>query len=274
MREEELLWRPHVGGFAWPTVLLAAAVFVLTATTWAGALAGWLPLWAGFLLETLAAYLAFTVMHEAAHGNVHGRHRRLKRLGEGLGWLVSVTLIAPYPAFRVLHLRHHAHTNDPDKDPDFFVAGPPLLALARCFVTIPSYYAEFLVGKTSKTSAGRRERRAVWVAVALYGVLGAALVGLGLWREALALWVSPAIVAAAVLAFVFDWLPHHPHDSRERYRDTRSIDLRPLDVLCAGQNLHTVHHLFPRVPFYRYRAVFEAGRERLRERGTPIVPDH
>jgi len=267
MREEELLWRPHVGGIAWPTVGLAGLVAALVAVAWSGAL----PLWAGFLVATLAAYLAFTVMHEACHGNIHGKRRRWAKLGEALGWLLSVTLFAPYPAFRVLHLRHHAHTNHPDKDPDFFVAGPLPLAVARGLLTIPSYYAEFLFGATAKTKAAQRERRSVVVGLALYLALAVALCAQGLWREVIALWLGPAVVAATLLALAFDWLPHHPHNSRERYRDTRAIDVRLLDLLLLGQNLHLVHHLFPRVPFYRYRAVFDAGRARFEERGAPIV---
>jgi len=44
-----------------------------------------------------------------------------------------------------------------------------------------------------------------------------------------------------------------------------------LDTPLLGQNLHLVHHLFPRVPFYRYRAVFEAARARIEAEGAPVV---
>ena len=43
-----------------------------------------------------------------------------------------------------------------------------------------------------------------------------------------------------------------------------------LDPLLLGQNLHLVHHLWPRVPFYRYRAAFEASREYLDTKGATV----
>lgn len=267
MRDEEKLWRPHCGRFAWPTIGLTSVVLGLLVLAWSTAI----PLWASSVVATLAAYLGFTVMHEAAHGNVHGADRRWSWIGEVVGWIGSVPLFAPFPAFRVLHLRHHGHTNHPQKDPDYFVAGPLPIAMLTALVTIPSYYAHFLFGATSRTTAGKRARPTVVVGLVLYLGIAATLAAFGLWCEVLALWIGPAVAAGALLAFFFDWLPHRPHRSRTRYRDTGAIDLRALDPLLLGQNLHLVHHLFPRVPFYRYRAVFEAGRSHFEAQGAPIV---
>jgi fatty acid desaturase len=271
MRSDDSLWRPHAGSFAWPTLLLLGAVIALVAGAWVGSITGTIPLAVGALLSTVAAYLAFTVMHEAVHGNVHGNDRSRAWVGELAGWIASATLIAPYPAFRVLHLRHHSYTNHPDKDPDYFVRGPLWAAVVFCLKTIPHYYAEFLIGPTSKSTAAQKERRWVYVGIGLYASIALALSALGLWREVLALWIAPAVVASAILAFFFDWLPHHPHESRERFHDTRAIDIRILDLPLLGQNLHLIHHLFPRVPFYRYRAVLEAARGRLAEEGAPVI---
>jgi beta-carotene hydroxylase len=270
MREREL-YRPHVGHFAWPTVALLGLVVLLWVGAWIGVLTDALGLALGGALTTLAAYLAFTVMHEASHGNVHGG-REQRWIGEVAGWIASVTLFAPYPAFRVLHLRHHSYTNDPDKDPDYFVAGSPWAAPFKCLFTIPLYYAEFLFGRSAKSAPGRRERKWVVLGLVAYAIVAVALSAAGLWREVLGLWLGPAVLAAAVLAFFFDYVPHHPHDTQERFRDTRIVDSRPLDVLLLGQNLHLVHHLWPRVPFYRYRAVFEAAREELAAKGAEVRP--
>jgi hypothetical protein len=34
-------------------------------------------------------------------------------------------------------------------------------------------------------------------------------------------WVGPALVAVLLLAFAFDFLPHDPYDTAERWFDTR-----------------------------------------------------
>ncbi|MEM9195236.1 MAG: fatty acid desaturase [Myxococcota bacterium] len=271
MGEEAQFYKAHTGMLAWPTLALLVGVVVLWVGSWVGVLTGAIGLAVGAVGTTIAAYLSFTVMHEAAHGNIHGSRRDLRGIGTAAGWLASAFLLAPFPAFRVLHLRHHSFTNDGRRDPDFFVAGTPLLAPLRCFRTIPHYYGEFLFGETSRSNAGRRERRSVILGILFLLAIGGGLSAFGLWREVLFLWAIPAVVAAAILAFFFDYVPHHPHASRERYRDTRVVPTRLLDLPLLGQNLHLVHHLWPRVPFYRYRAVFEASRDRLVDAQAPGV---
>ncbi|WP_255376211.1 fatty acid desaturase [Oleiphilus sp. HI0066] len=39
----------------------------------------------------------------------------------------------------------------------------------------------------------------------------------------------------------------------------------------VGQNLHAIHHLFPRVPFYKYHALYRDIQPILRKQGTPIL---
>ena len=68
---------------------------------------------------------------------------------------------------------------------------------------------------------------------------------------------------------------HHPNTGRGRYVDTSTIILPawingPVTWLWLFQNYHSIHHLFPRVPFYRYRAVFERIADIMAARGAPI----
>ena len=72
----------------------------------------------------------------------------------------------------------------------------------------------------------------------------------------------PAGIASGMLAFVFDWLVHHPHHVpvNDRYR-TSNVYLFPKEihwpvtVLWIFQNYHIIHHLYPRVAFYSYPQV-------------------
>ena len=261
-----------MGGVAWPTVALACGVLGLEAAGWSLALSGRAPVWVASIACTLAAYAGFTVVHEASHGNVHGDVRSMRPLGELLGWLCAVPMLAPFPAFRILHLRHHAHTNHPTKDPDAHVRGDTFLrVLWNCATIVPSYLREIFVGETSRTEAARAVRASSLAALLAMGAAMVALVASGHGLLLLALWVGPAWVADAFLAFAFDWLPHHPHDVRARYRDTRIIDSSWLAWLLLGQSHHLVHHLWPRVPFHRYVAVFRAARPELEAQGASIV---
>ena len=47
--------------------------------------------------------------------------------------------------------------------------------------------------------------------------------------------------------------------------------MKPFEWFWLGQNLHSIHHLFPRVPFYRYHALHREIEPIMRAHGTPIV---
>ena len=266
------VWRRFVGPVARGTLALGLAVVVGEAVVWTLVLSDLAPLWAGSLAATVLAYLAFTVMHEASHGNIHGETRSLRVPAEALGWLAGITLFAPFSAFRVLHLRHHSFTNHPEKDPDHWVKGDHALSvLLRCMGSVPRYLWDFLAGPSSRTEQARAVRLSASLALVAMAGMVVASIPLGLFTTVLALWVGPAIAASTLLALAFDWLPHAPHVERRRFRDTRVFLGPGLTTLLLGQNLHLIHHLYPRVPFYRYRDVFDATRPEIEREGTEIL---
>ena len=62
---------------------------------------------------------------------------------------------------------------------------------------------------------------------------------------------------------MFDWPVHHPHTERGRYTDSAILLFPPpfrifMDVIFCGHTYHLVHHLYPRIPFFRYRAAWQA----------------
>jgi len=67
---------------------------------------------------------------------------------------------------------------------------------------------------------------AVVAGAALTGTLGAVAV----------LWIVPALLAVGLLGFAFDYLPHRPQDSTQRYLDTRVYPSAVLNVVLLGQN--------------------------------------
>ena len=262
-------WKKYVGEVAWPTIMLTGAVFgAYMGVLWAS-VTGFLPMWAGIALSTGLLYMIFTPMHEAAHGNIKGRKKSLSWLETSIGWLSAFMLFAPYPAFKVLHLRHHAETNNPTEDPDNWIASRnPLMLLFKCLTIMPDYYYHFF----AKPYKQAREK----IPAVLVGVLAiaGAFTALGMnfgWHVPLLLWLLPAILALGILAIVFDWIPHPPHQERARYLDTRAIVMPGLETLMLGQNYHLMHHLYPPIPFYQYGKAFHEMRPLLEEKGAPIL---
>jgi beta-carotene hydroxylase len=251
-------------------MLWAAVVAAAFAGVWWATLNDRLALGWGFLAVVVLDYLMFTPLHEASHGNVGG-HRR-PWLDTLFGHLAGWVMFASFSAFRTLHLRHHAHTNDPSRDPDHWVAGRRWWAVAlRCLSIFPRYYTMYF----GSLRAEGRIPRGQWIEgvgmLAGQLLVAAALSAAGLWAEVLALWVLPSLVASGCLALALDWIPHHPHEARGRYVDTRVVLAPGLGPLLMAHHVHAVHHLYPRVPFYRYERLFHEIRSELEANGTPIV---
>ncbi len=249
-------WCHHMVRLAWPTVALTAAIVALFATVVVAAATDVIPLWLGTILNTALAYAAFTPAHEASHCNIAGRHSGWFWLNEACGWISMSILFDNFAILRAAHLQHHANTNVPDKDPDYFMPGlsTPRILL-RCLTIFGGYMSDYMDDTRRKPdTTKRRLLHGSWSAM-LYGSAIALSVA-GYWPEVLMLWVVPTFGAFIVLALAFDYLPHRPHQTTERFRNTRIILAPGLPTLMLGQNYHLIHHLWPSVPFYRYGARF------------------
>jgi fatty acid desaturase len=235
---------------AWPTLIVLGAALASWAAGVACANASW-P--AALALCTVAAYVVFTPLHEAAHRVV----ARRRWVNEVCGRLASVPLTGPFLAVRYLHLEHHKHTNDPDLDPDYWSGrGPRWLLPLRWLTQDLHYYVVYL-----RRPRPRRERVEVVLTFAALIAVAGALVARGHGRE-VACWLGSARLAIGVLAFSFDYLPHRPHRvtaKQDRVAATSAFPGRIRYVLSLGQSLHRVHHLYPGVPFYRYARLYRVG---------------
>lgn len=261
----------HQGRIAFPTI----ALFILLGT-------GYLCLWVAFsqdllhpwIIGIIGAFLAygmFTVAHEASHGNISGGDPRVGQLETLLGWLSSATLLAPFGVFKAIHLEHHAHTNDPEHDPDHYVNGKNALdILFRCLTVVVHYYARAL-GRESHHNVnmkGHRMESLLFIAAMLVVIGSLILLGYGL--PLFFVFILPAMIAAPFLGFAFDWLPHFPHHNMGKDLNTRIITIPGLEYLLLFQSYHLIHHLHPRVPFYRYKLKFREIESELKRKNSPV----
>jgi beta-carotene hydroxylase len=236
----------------------------LVGGTVGGYLAGRLSATPAVLLDTLAAYLLFTVLHDAMHGTAHQR----RAVNGVLGRVCGGVLTLPWPLFRAVHLAHHSHTNDRVRDPDLIVSRAPRALLPLWCVGVVLEYRIKFYGRRLWRSPGQLAE-AVATDALIAGAIG--LAAAGGWLVPLAvLWLLPVTLAVLVLAFSFDFLPHYPYDTEARYHATRIIPGRVLNLLLLGQNYHLVHHLWTTIPWYRYQAVYGQIGGELAGRGARI----
>ncbi len=250
------------GKTAWPTAALCLAALAVQASSSAAGLSGLWPVSLAVLVNTACAYAQFTVVHDALHKSVS----KALWLNELCGYAATFVLCGPYSAIRRNHLHHHAHTNDPREDPDFWVAGETWLGVGlRCLTMLQRHYWTYLTRLRRRDSAYAQSVATIAAIAALHAWAWRA----GHLLDLLLYWTLPAQLAVAALALTFDYWPHRPHTARGRFKDTANILPAWLDPLFLCQNLHAVHHLFPQLPWYRYRealGVIDAG---LRREGVP-----
>jgi len=261
------LVRPYLGMVAWPTVALALGILAAFGLVTTLATLRIIPLWLGLILNTLILYADQTPLHEACHGNIAGKDSKWLWLNHLVGHVCGGLLLHEYKAFRHMHLAHHRDTNNPDLDPDHWVAVQnPFRVLFRCLTIVYWYHQYFWKHIAFHAHIPGMRPLTIRIVVAytiLYGIAFWLSV-FGWWREVLALWIVPHVLASALIIYFFAYLTHKPHEAHERYRDTNVFWVKGklrepvVNWLYMFQNFHLVHHLFPRVPFYLYPKAFRS----------------
>ena len=286
VRDETVVIRRHSGFVAWPTVVLFAGLVVGFVLATIGSWTGVVSLWVGCAINTVIAYVLFTVHHDATHKAISGRLGRWRWLDAACGTVAGAALQLSYRGFSGEHLRHHAHTNDPLRDPDATIIGPiwtvPLKWVAavvlRTLSSLPfggrleqKVMARLAPGDLPAPNDRiklemRRSRRALQIGTAVL----IASIPVGLFVPVFLLWWLPSRLAGLPLMVLFSWLPHVPFDSTARFHNTRINTFRGSTWLLLHQDRHLIHHLYPSVPWYRYRALFHDVRSLLEAEGARI----
>ncbi len=247
-----------------PTFWLFVVAMGVFASGITGYLFGVLPAAATIAINATSIYVLFTVMHDSMHRTAH----ESRFINDLLGRLSAVALTVPMPLFRAVHYEHHSHTNDPERDPDLIVNRRPRWALPFWCLAIELEYRRHYFGRRMW-----RDRSELMEALAIECLLVGVIVlaaAAGTFATLAVVWLGPALIALVVLALCFDFLPHYPYESRERYHDTRIYPGRILNVLLLGQNYHLIHHLWTTIPWYRYQRVFGEIEDELVERDARI----
>lgn len=249
-------WTPTIGLF----ILSTGGYLALTTAYLRGALNA--PATVGLL--ALFIYLGFTVLHDGVHRTGH----RNRALNNAMARVCGMLLTIPFPLFRAVHMEHHAHTNDPARDPDFIVSRQPRWLLPLWCLAVTGDYRTKFYGR--KLWRNRREIQEVIAAEIFALLIFGWCLATGHVVDLLIVWVGPGMLAVLFLALTFDFLPHYPHTEQARYYDTRIYPGRLLNWILLGQNYHLIHHLWTTIPWYRYERVYDALEAELRARDCPI----
>ncbi|MCG8671716.1 MAG: fatty acid desaturase [Pseudomonadales bacterium] len=267
----EQAWQAAMPQVAWGTIFLFLGILLGYAVVIPAAVSGEISYPLATLICSYLAFASFTVAHDAGHGNIFQLGSPLKPLESVIGWAASVPLIlVPYRFFQKIHDRHHAFTNDPGRDPDYMPDANSWLDVVKGAYSVPFKYHWLALTKLKNVKVIRDTypSTVTFILLVMGTLLGLSLNGFAL--EVLCFAIIPLVVAIFFLAMFFDYLPHHPHKSLARFQNTRIYEGRLWNILLLGQNYHLIHHLYPRLPWYKYQQVFYKTLPELEAENAPL----
>ena len=261
--------RATAGLVEWPTLAILFVTYAVWAfaTTWLVAFS--LPLAIALTSVAIAQYSS--LQHEA----IHGHPFRNKAMNAVLVF-PALTLILPYARFRDTHLDHHldSRLTDPYDDPESNYVDPgdwERLASSRQRVLEfnNTLAGRLIIGPLIGTAAFLKsdwtsrhvDPRVItgWLlhlpALALVLVWLAFIADIPFWAYLVAAYLGLSILK------IRTFLEHQAHE-KARGRTVIIDDRGPLSLLFLNNNYHVLHHIHPRVPWYRLPRLFRKNPER------------
>ena len=271
--------KKNISGIAWPTIF----IFFISAFVIIGSqimyLYSQINLITHLILSSYFMYVMYTPLHEASHKNISGTNKNFRLLNPIFGFLSAAFYLHSYTQHTWSHLEHHKHANDEELDPDYIMKGSNWLSImARgFFILLIKDYFYIRKEKLKNDKTAKMKMRIGTLESLLPIILLIILTNvLNLpWYHFIISYVLPLLLAVMLLGIFFDYLVHMPHQSNEKFGDTNVIrtkkwfDYQMTWIWCY-QNYHGMHHLFPKLPFYKYKKVFVHKEDELSRLGLPI----
>jgi beta-carotene hydroxylase len=276
LREEKAIAMRHMGGAMWGYSVAALGGFALWVALFPLAMAGIVPLWLGFIISSILATGGYVTSHEAMHSNIARKGEKLRWLNELVGEVSTIPILFPFSMARIMHLEHHYHCNDPERDPDYPDTAPnAVMALVKTWLNRQPrnggsiHHYKVLLERLGTPAARRAQRDTV--ALQLFAMaFFFAMAWSGYALVVAAIWWLPRHVGLSYIRFYLSWAPHHPRTGRDRYTNTRVFKSRVGHVLSMCMETHLVHHLYPNIPNHRTRRAYFEMRDILGARGVDI----
>ena len=268
---ERKLARTFMGRIEWEMILIGVLQFTTWIATWVLVIQGIIPLLVGFLIALFTACNAYLPSHAGQHGHLSGGRKNLEWLDYLVGQISVIPLAQSHEILKATHLKHHAHTNDPDMDPDFFHGNAKNWWEAAVNVNIayndegPALRAIEKHQENDPKFKEALEKGGSWAFLFYFAqIILAVLYPI----ETLLLWWIPKRVATSYLGIVFSYFPHSGLE-KGRYKDTRFWTNRVPRFLNHSMQIHTMHHMYPRICHYDEAKAIEALKPFMIERGMP-----
>ncbi|WP_234032106.1 fatty acid desaturase [Parerythrobacter jejuensis] len=273
LRKLELqIARKHSGMFPWGIVVWAFLNLAVWLSLWPLVLLDIIPLWLGFVVASVNLSLVYLPTHDAQHHIIGRPGTRWYWLNELVGHATSWMILTPFEVWRITHMDHHRHTNDPELDVDITShADNGWQAIWR---SIRQRQPDSKRQEDYAASVQRAGREDLLGQAALFKLGHLAFLFAMAWSgyalEVFLLWWLPYHIAITYLVFFLSWAPHSPNMGQGCYRDTKNWRSQVGNILSMGMQYHIVHHLHPYIPLMQTGAAYREMKPILEARGCKL----
>ena len=271
IEEERKVARTFMGRIEWEMIVIGLGQFSLWLGTWALVVQSIIPLWLGFLLTILTTAFAYLPSHAGQHGHLSGKHKNLLWLNFAVGQISLIPLAQSHDILKATHLKHHAHTNDPEKDPDYGHTHVNNWWQSAMNIHLQTGNDGKLLKMVEKFSEDDPSFKQAMERGGLFSLLFFfAQMGIAIYYplETLFLWWLPRKIATSYLGIIFSMKPHNRLPTG-RYLDTRFWSNGLPRFLNHSMQIHAMHHMYPNICHFDEPKAIEALMPFMIERGMP-----
>jgi beta-carotene hydroxylase len=274
-REEIAIAQRFHGGAMWPYVAAAFGCFAVWLSFFPLAIMGKLNLPLACILSCIFATGGYVTSHEAMHSNIARHGSKWRWVNEWVGKVSTIPIVFPFSMARLMHLEHHYHCNDPEKDPDYTDEAPNMWAAwyktwynRQPGVDGSIHHYKRILAEMGTPEAQKALKDTLILQLFFMTVLFS-MAWSGYAIEAALIWWLPRHVGLSYIRFYLSWAPHHPREGQTgRYENARIFKSRLGHVLSMGMETHLIHHLYPGIPNHRTKAAYLALKPVLEKRGV------
>ncbi|URQ73127.1 fatty acid desaturase [SAR86 cluster bacterium] len=272
LEAEKKIARSFMGRIEWEMIVIGLSQFIVWLGVWGLVLNGLMPLWLGFFILLISATFAYLPSHAGQHGHLSGNKKNLEWLDFVVGQISLIPLAQSHDILKVTHLKHHAHTNDPSRDPDY------------THTHTRSWFESALIvhNQTGDRSESINQMIETWIDTEpkfKEAIDRGTLFSLGFFviqivmainfpLETLFLWWLPRKFTVSYLGVIFSHMPHRDLPVG-RHADTRFWANGISRFFNHSMQIHAMHHMYPKICHHDEPKAIEALRPFMIARGIP-----
>jgi len=214
------------------------------------------------LFRTWVTFLGTVMAHEGTHGHLG----RTRAANFWWGRLALVPTTVPFTNFYKTHNLHHAHTNDPDRDPDHFMNARHAWELPFRAVAMPHQWFFWLKQRGRIRPGDVRELVLNYVGIAV--VFGAIMALVGPARVISG--VGPVLMLVSLLLwYPFAFKTHEGFSTGSAESRSHSYYGAFMYWFSFGLSMHREHHMTPSLAWIELRRFVQPSPDQSWRRFLP-----